>query len=95
MDTRPWVHAGTRTAGGDPVRYTARGDTVFALVQGDADSAVLGEVRPTPTTEVTTVDGRSLHWTETPVGVSVDLPSRTTEAEPVVVVLERVEARPG
>jgi len=95
LDTRPWVHAGTVTVGGDPVRYTARGDTVFALVQGAAGSAVLGQVRPTPTTEVTTVDGRSLPWAETPDGVSVDLPPRAAEAEPVVVVLERVEARPG
>jgi alpha-L-fucosidase len=32
LDTRPWVHPGTTTGGGRPVRYTARGDTVYAVV---------------------------------------------------------------
>jgi alpha-L-fucosidase len=93
MDTRPWVHPGTTTVGGEPVRYTARGDTVFALVQGIGGTVALGQVSSTPTTEVTTVDGRPLPWAETPAGLSVELPVRTTGADPAVIVLERVEAR--
>jgi len=92
--TRPWVVPGTSTVDGAPVRYTARGDTVFALVRGGAGTAVLGEVRPTPTTEVTTVDGRPLGWSDTPAGLSVGLPDGPPPDEPAVVVLEGVESRP-
>ncbi|MHB8431608.1 MAG: alpha-L-fucosidase [Acidimicrobiales bacterium] len=46
MDTRPWVHAGTVTAEGRPVRYTARGDTVFALVRNVGGTTDPGDGSP-------------------------------------------------
>jgi alpha-L-fucosidase len=94
MDTRPWVRPGTVTGEGDPVRFTARGDTVFALVRGTGRTAALGDVRPTQRTVVTTVDGRPLPWVDTPTGLSVTLPDGGVESGPAVVVLGRVEARP-
>jgi alpha-L-fucosidase len=95
MGTRPWVHPGTTTDSGTPVRYTARGDTVFALVRGASATVVLGEVRPTPTTTVTTVDGAPLGWSDTPDGLAIDLSPGVSAEEPVVVVMDRVEARPA
>ncbi len=95
LGTRPWIRPGTTTAEGAPVRYTARGEAVFALVRAAPGAVVLGDVRPTPTTAVTTAGGRSLRWADTAAGLSVDLPEDTRADEPAVVVLERVEARGG
>jgi alpha-L-fucosidase len=95
MDTRPWVRPGSTTADGVPVRYTARGDTVFALVGTTSGTVALDEVLATPTTAVTTVDGIPLVWAHSPSGLSVELPAGAVDGEPTVVVLERVEARPG
>ena len=93
--TRPWVQPGTTTVDGRPVRYTARGETVYALVQGGPGRVLLGDVRSTPTTSVTTVDGVALGWDDGPTGLSVTLPVRTGADEPAVLVLDRVEARAG
>ncbi len=93
LDTRPWIDPGTQTGTGEPVRFTARGNSVFALIRSPSDTAVLGQVGTTPTTSVTTVAGRALDWRDTPDGLSVDLPRRASEAEPAVVVLEQVVAR--
>lgn len=95
MGTRPWTHPGTSTVDGVRVRYTAREDTVFALVGAGSATVVLGEVRPTPTTAVTTVDGHPLEWTDSGQGLSVRLPAEAGDGGPVVVVLDRVEARPA
>ncbi|MFN8037641.1 MAG: alpha-L-fucosidase [Acidimicrobiales bacterium] len=43
LATRPWVVAGDATAEGRPLRYTARGSTVFALVGGEPDPAAAGD----------------------------------------------------
>jgi len=94
VGTRPWVRPGTTAVTGQPVRYTARGDTVFAMVQGRGE-VVLADVRPTPTTEVTGVDGTPLAWTDGAAGLAVALPGRGPAEEPAVVVLTRVEARGG
>jgi len=93
VGTRPWIRPGTTTVDGRPVRYTARGDTVFALVEGGPGPAVLGDVRPTPTTSVATVDGVALEWTDGPDGLAVTLPDGTVRVGPAVVVLGQVEAR--
>ena len=92
-DTRPWVHPGSATADGRPVRYTSRGDTVFALVGGGRGDAVLAEVRATPTTTVTTVDGRTLDWSDGPEGLTVALAPPPDDRGPTVVELQHVEAR--
>jgi alpha-L-fucosidase len=92
MGTRPWVRPGPTTDDGTPVRYTARGETVHALVRGGSGTVVLGDVRATATTAVTTVAGVALDWTDTTTGLSVERPPGPAD-EPAVLVLERVEAR--
>lgn len=94
LDTRPWVRPGTVAVDGTPVRYTARGDRVFALVRGGPGPVVLPDVRPTATTSVTTVDDRPLGWSDTPSGLQVDLPGPGRAGGPVAVALAGVTARP-
>ncbi len=91
--TRPWVSAGDLTGEGDAVRYTARDESVFALIQATAATATLREVRPTPTTVVSSHDGDPLHWRDSPAGLVVDLPPHAVGVEPVVLTLGYVEGR--
>lgn len=90
--TRPWVVPGTETVEGRPLRYTARDDTVYAVVQGASGPVTLPDVRSTATTTVRTLDGTALSWHEGPSGMTIDLQFR--EAGPTVVALTEVGARP-
>ena len=91
--TRAWVLPGTTTGDGCPLRYTARGDDVFAFVQEPDASIVLTEVRPTPTTTVERLDGTPVPWRDGPTGIVVDAGPPGPPGEPIVVALRRVEAR--
>lgn len=91
--TRPWVTAGEVTGEGHPVRYTARDDLLFALVQASSVTATLREVRPTPTTVVSSPAGAPLSWRDSPDGLVVDLPARAPESDPVALTLCNVEGR--
>jgi len=99
--SRPWVQAGTTIAEGNAVRYTARGDDVFAFIQGARGTVTLRDLTATPTTSVTSIDGTRLPWRNAPTGIVVDLPidpvidptaGDTIDPEPVVVVLGQVDA---
>jgi alpha-L-fucosidase len=92
--TRPWVTTGTTTGEQAHVRYTTRGDTVFALVQDAPPSITLPDLAPTPTTSVTTVTGDRLAWHATPAGLRVDLGRDTSEGGPTVVACGDVVAAP-
>jgi hypothetical protein len=92
------VRPSATTAEGHEVRYTARGDDVFAYIQGARGTVTLADVAATPTTTVTRVDGTRLPWRNGPEGLSVDLPTDPTtdseaDPEPVVVVFGQVDAR--
>jgi len=91
--TRPWVLPGATAADGSPVRYTARDDTVHAFLRGATGSIVLPDVCATPTTAVTTFDGASLTWNDSPSGIAIDAPATTAGPEPTVLVLSHVAAR--
>jgi alpha-L-fucosidase len=91
--TRPWVVPGTTTGEGAPLRYTARDDTVYAFVQGPSGSVTLPDVRSTPTTAVSAIDGTPLAWKDTPAGIVVDAPTPAPAPEPVVLALRQVDAR--
>ncbi len=91
--TRPWVRAGSTTTAGVPVRYTARGDTVFAFVRGAEGAVTLPDVAPTPATGVTAVAGAALTWHDTADGLTVDLPAMPAGGEPSVIALHHVVAR--
>jgi alpha-L-fucosidase len=92
--TRPWVTPGTTTPDGYPVRYTARDDTVYAFVQGATGPIRLADVSATPTTEVATVHGAVLPWRDSPTGIVIDAPTIANTAEPTVLALRHVIARP-
>jgi hypothetical protein len=91
--TRPWVTPGSTTSEGRPVRYSAAGDAVYAFVRSATGSITLTDVRATTTTSVGTVDGTPVPWRDAPTGLTIDLPVRSPGPEPVVLALDRVEAR--
>ncbi len=92
VGTRPWVVPGTETGDGHRLRYTARDDTVYAFVAGATGPVTLPDVRPAPTTRVTTVTGEPRAWRAVAAGIEVDLPLVAPSPEPVVVALRRVDA---
>ena len=94
ISTRPWVMPGTSILGSHPVRYTTRGDTVFAFLRDAPEDIVLPEVGSTPTTAIETTAGTAVTWRDTAAGLSIDLPPTMSGPEPIVLVLRRVKARP-
>ncbi len=90
--TRPWVHAGIATAEGQPVRYTTRGDTVYAFLANASGAVTLTDVRATATTQVQAMDGEPLSWRDIGHGLVVDLPLAASGPEPLVIVLQQVRA---
>lgn len=92
--TRPWVRPGVETGEGCPVRYTARDETVFAIVDGATGTTTFGDIEPTRTTAVESLDGTKRSWRDTPEGLQVELPASDDDAGPVAVALARVKARP-
>jgi len=92
FSTRAWSTPGATTAEGDPLRYTARDDAVFAFVRPVSPTATLGEVVPTSATTVCDIGGRPLRWARTGRGLEVVLPP-SPHGGPVVVVLGNVDAR--
>jgi alpha-L-fucosidase len=93
MATRPWVTPGTTTSEGQPVRYTARDDTVFAFVGEATGPVTLPDVRETPVTSVRDMSGTVVSWRGTPSGIVIDLPAARSGSEPTVVALAGVAAR--
>jgi alpha-L-fucosidase len=93
MATRPWVVPGTTTGEGNAVRYTARDDTVYAIVRDATGWITLRDVAATPMTAVQAVDGTDLTWMDTPTGIAIDAPSASVGAEPMVFALRHVTAR--
>src|SRR6185436_15070804 len=91
--SRPWITAGTTTVEGDSLRYTARDDCVYAFVGKVTGSTTLPDVRATPTTSVTTLDGSPLSWSESPRGISIAAGRPTEPPRPTVFALHRVTAR--
>ena len=89
--TRPWVVAGDQTLEGVDVRYSARGDTLFAHLRHATGTVTLPEVAAAPASVVETVDGTALPWRVTEAGLEIGLPT-TTAAGPTVVALRRVVA---
>jgi alpha-L-fucosidase len=91
-ETRPWVVAGSTTAEGAWLRYTARADDVFAFVdRAEPGAAItLRDVAVGTSTAVETLEGTPLLWQDTPAGVTIDL---ANEAMPTAIALRNVGAR--
>ena len=93
MATRPWVTPGTTTADGHEVRYTARGDSVFAFVRAATGPVILPDVGETPSTTVRDVNGNALAWHGTASGIAIDRAASEAGSEPAVFVLTGIAAR--
>jgi len=92
--TRPWVMPGTTTPDAHPVRYTARGESLYAFVQGATGPITLPEVCSTPTTAVTAIDGSALPWKDSPSGIVIEALPVAAGPGPIVVALDQVATRP-
>ena len=75
------------------MRYTAREETVFAMLANASGSASLQEVRSTATTRVMTMGGESLSWRDMEHGLVIDLPQTVAGPEPLVLALHHVRAQ--
>ena len=95
VGTTPWVRAGASPPGGASVRYTARGDSVFAIVRRADGPITLGEVASTATTAVESLDGNPLRWSDGPSGLEVEPAGRRAGTEPRCIALRNVIARPS
>jgi alpha-L-fucosidase len=94
--TRPWTHAAEGAPGGTEVRYTARGDQVFAFVRGPQTSPtdiVLAHVGATSSTRVTDHDGVALPHRMTVHGLAVTLTAPLSPDVPASIALDRVVPR--
>jgi alpha-L-fucosidase len=77
--TRPWRTAEGETADGLPVRYTCRGDELYAIVLGTPSGNVvsLPDVTPRDGSRVELLGhAATLLWKHAPRGVDVTLPGR-------------------
>jgi len=74
--TRPWVRAAGATAEGTPVRFTARGRTIYAILLGTPPSSeiTLPDLRWRPTVSATLLGGGAIKCRGTNAGVRVTLP---------------------
>lgn len=73
--TRPWLRAEGATSDGIPVRYTHRGDTLYAIVLGTAPAGTVTlvgiDVKPA---RVRLVGGGTLRAEASPQGLRIDVP---------------------
>ena len=89
--TRPWAHAAEPNRDGVEVRYTTRGDDVFVFARGpQATELVLGGVRTTPATRVTSLEGSVLPHRSSDVGLAITLDAPLSPDEPMSCVLQAV-----
>jgi alpha-L-fucosidase len=94
--TRPWVRPGDTTAEGTAVRYTARDEDVFAIVERRDPVVTLPDLLATPTTTVTTGNGAPLTWSGTAAGLRVVLGAPVgADTSPTVVRCRDVVASPA
>ncbi len=91
--TRPWVTPGTMTVEHDLVRYTTRDDWVYAFVHHTTDPVTLPDVRATPTTTITTIDGEPVAWSDSPSGLTITRGVPRSPG-PTVLALRHVAAHP-
>lgn len=86
--TRPWIRPACTTPEGVEVRFTARGDRVWAICwspQGPLPGGVTLPMLATPTTSATALDGTTLATASTPHGLRVALPALDTAIVAIAV----------
>jgi alpha-L-fucosidase len=93
--TRPWVRAGDTTAEGVGVRYTARDEDVFAVVERPRPVLTFPDLVATPTTGVTTLTGAAVPWSATDDGLRVEPgPAAVVGDDPAALRFRDVTATP-
>ena len=92
--TRPWVRAGDTTAEGVGVRYTARDEDVFAIVERPGPVLTFTDLVATPTTGVTDVTGAEVPWTGTPGGLRIEVGAAPAGDDPAAFRFRDVTATP-
>jgi len=73
--TRPWVRPGDTTVEGTGVRYTARDEDVFAIVERAGAVFTFSDLVSTPTTRASLVTGAEVPWTATADGLRIEAAS--------------------
>ncbi len=75
--TRPWTLAGSRSADGTEIRFTARGHTVYAIFLGTPPGGrvVVSSLRVTPTTSARLLGGGALTVEGGERGLTITLPA--------------------
>ena len=94
--THPWAHAADAAGDTTDVRYTARGDDVFAFVRGPESAPrdlVLEQVVGAPGTRVTAADGSALPHRATNRGLVVTLDAPLSPVVPTSLALRAVRPR--
>jgi len=101
FETRPWIVPQGNAAGGIEIRYTARGDEVFAFLRSspgwpaEPDSLLLTAVEAGPATKVRELDGEPIAFEATDEGLVLAIERLPDSEMPRVVVLSHVAARPA
>jgi alpha-L-fucosidase len=91
--TRPWVAAGDLTPEGTPIRYTTRGQKVFALLQSPGPKVTLSALSATSATAVELLGGDAVPWESSDSGIVVHLSERDDHDQPVVIEIHNAAAR--
>jgi alpha-L-fucosidase len=93
--TRPWVRPGATTTEGVNVRYTARDEAVYALVE-DAGAGVvtLPDLDVSATTYLADLGGHPFAWSTSDAGLRVELGAGARASGPIVIACRDVVARP-
>ncbi len=94
--TRPWTHAAEGAPGAAEVRYTSRGDQVYAFVRGPEAAPtdiLLTNVGASSSTRVTDADGAPLPHRMTERGLTVTLTAPLSPDVPTSITLDGVVAR--
>jgi alpha-L-fucosidase len=88
--TRPWTRSDGETGDGLPVRFTTKGDDLFAIVQGAPSSATLTlDVAPAADGTVTLLGNlAALEWSATDGGCVITLPTAPAPTPAIALRLE-------
>jgi alpha-L-fucosidase len=88
--TRPWTTPEGQTTEGLPVRFTTKGDDLFAIVFGTPSSNVVTLPDVSASTAELLGHGEPLTVNDTPAGIRVQLPSRPPTGPAITLRLSPV-----
>ncbi len=98
FDTRPWVKASTQSSENIPVRFTRRGDSLYAALLGTPREgrSTLEKLRIAEGASVSLLgQGGSLNWSQQDDSVTVTLPSLSDSPAQVLRITPAPDAAPA